>query len=300
MAGCMAIVNLGILAHVDAGKTTLTERILFETGVIRELGRVDKGTTQTDTLELERARGITIKSAVVSFQINDLKVNLIDTPGHADFIAEVERSMAVLDGVVLVISAVEGVQPQARRLARAIRSAGLPMMIFINKIDRAGARDDALLGDIPRKLGVRVVPMTAAMTLGDRSAEIVPRDRDDPAWRELATDLLAETSDRVISEFDRCGGDPDRAFIEAEIRRQVASGDIVPVYVGSAMTGVGVPELLSGVEEWLPTACEATNGPVAGSVFKIARRLSGEKIVYARLISGKLAVRDKIVTGRRN
>src|SRR6478672_4014428 len=155
----MAIVNIGILAHVDAGKTTLTERILFETGVIKSIGSVDKGTTQTDTMELERARGITIRAAVVSFQLNTLKVNLIDTPGHADFIAEVERSLRVLDAVVLVVSAVEGVQPQTRRLARAIRAANLPMLIFVNKIDRLGARGEALLDDIRRKLKLRVVAL---------------------------------------------------------------------------------------------------------------------------------------------
>src|SRR3954466_4552136 len=105
----MAIVNIGILAHVDAGKTTLTERILFETVVIASVGSVDKGTTQTDTLELERARGITIQSAVVSFHLNARMVNLIDTPGHTDFVAEVERSLGVLDAVVLVVSSVEGV-----------------------------------------------------------------------------------------------------------------------------------------------------------------------------------------------
>jgi len=136
----MAIINIGILAHVDAGKTSLSERILFATGVITAVGSVDKGTTQTDTLELERARGITIKSAVVSFQLNNLKVNLIDTPGHPDFVAEVARSLGVLDGVVLVVSAVEGVQSQTRRLARAVRAAELPMLIFVNKIDRLGAR----------------------------------------------------------------------------------------------------------------------------------------------------------------
>src|SRR3954447_12864719 len=114
----MAIVKIGIFAHVEAGKTSLTARNPFETGVIRAIGSVDKGTTQTDTLELERARGITIKSAVVSFQLTTRKVNLIDTPGHADFVAEVARSLRVVDGVVLVVSAVEGVQPQTHRLAR--------------------------------------------------------------------------------------------------------------------------------------------------------------------------------------
>ncbi|HEY3882749.1 MAG TPA: GTP-binding protein, partial [Trebonia sp.] len=113
--------NLGILAHVDAGKTTLTERLLYAAGVIGEIGSVDAGTTQTDSLALERRRGITIKSAVVSFAVGGVTVNLIDTPGHPDFIAEVERVLSVLDGAVLVISAVEGVQPQTRVLMRALR-----------------------------------------------------------------------------------------------------------------------------------------------------------------------------------
>src|SRR5437879_9598477 len=110
----MRTLNLGIVAHVDAGKTTLTERLLYAVGVIDEIGSVDAGTTQTDSLALERQRGITIKSAVVSFAIDDVTVNLLDTPGHPDFIAEVERVLSVLDGAVLVISAVEGVQAQAR------------------------------------------------------------------------------------------------------------------------------------------------------------------------------------------
>ena len=135
--------NLGILAHVDAGKTTLTERLLYAAGVIDEIGSVDAGTTQTDSLALERQRGITIKSAVVSFAIGGVTVNLIDTPGHPDFIAEVERVLSVLDGAVLVISAVEGVQPQTRVLMRALRRLGVPTLLFVNKIDRAGAGDGA-------------------------------------------------------------------------------------------------------------------------------------------------------------
>ena len=119
----MRTLNLGILAHVDAGKTTLTERLLHNSGVIDELGSVDDGNTQTDTLALERARGITIKAAVVSFVAGDVAVNLIDTPGHPDFIAEVERVLGVLDGAVLVVSAVEGVQAQTRVLMRALQAA---------------------------------------------------------------------------------------------------------------------------------------------------------------------------------
>ncbi|MGI8484643.1 MAG: GTP-binding protein, partial [Thermomicrobiales bacterium] len=168
----MRIVNLGILAHVDAGKTSLTERILLETGVIDAIGRVETGNTQTDTLEIERERGITIQSAVVSFRIGDRKVNLIDTPGHSDFIAEVERALGVLDGVVLVISAVEGVQAQTRRLAQAVQAIGLPLILFVNKIDRTGARDIELLEDIRRKLRLRIVPFTHVSDIGTPGAQV--------------------------------------------------------------------------------------------------------------------------------
>ena len=145
----MRTLNLGILAHVDAGKTTLTERLLFAAGVIDEVGSVDAGSTQTDSLALERQRGITIKSAVVSFVVGETTVNLIDTPGHPDFIAEVERVLGVLDGVVLVVSAVEGVQPQTRVLMRTLQLLHLPTLVFVNKLDRAGASDERVLGISP-------------------------------------------------------------------------------------------------------------------------------------------------------
>ena len=144
----MRTLNLGIVAHVDAGKTSLTERLLFAAGVLDEVGSVDEGSTQTDSLVLERQRGITIKSAVVSFVVGDVAVNLIDTPGHPDFIAEVERVLSVLDGAVLVVSAVEGVQAQTRVLMRALRRLGIPTLVFVNKIDRGGAQDDRLLRGI--------------------------------------------------------------------------------------------------------------------------------------------------------
>jgi ribosomal protection tetracycline resistance protein len=144
--------NLGILAHVDAGKTTLTERLLYAAGAIDQIGSVDAGTTQTDSLALERQRGITIKAAVVSFAIGDVTVNLIDTPGHPDFIAEVERVLSVLDGAVLVISAVEGVQPQTRVLMRALRRLAIPTLLFVNKIDRPGASTGRVLQVIAGRL----------------------------------------------------------------------------------------------------------------------------------------------------
>src|SRR6187549_2149415 len=166
--------NLGILAHVDAGKTSLTERLLYAAGVTDAIGSVDAGNTQTDSLALERQRGITIKSAVASFVVGDVVVNLIDTPGHPDFIAEVERVLSVLDGAVLVVSAVEGVQAQTRVLMRTLRRLNMPTLIFVNKIDREGARYDGVLRDIADTLTPSVLPLGRAMDLGMRNADFVP------------------------------------------------------------------------------------------------------------------------------
>jgi ribosomal protection tetracycline resistance protein len=162
--------NLGILAHVDAGKTTLTERLLHAAGVIDEPGSVDAGTTRTDTLALEQQRGITIKAAVVSFPVGGVTVNLIDTPGHPDFIAEVERVLGVLDGAVLVISAVEGVQPQTTLLMRALQRLCVPTLFFVNKIDRRGADAERTLATIENRLTAAVVAMGAPAGLGTRAA----------------------------------------------------------------------------------------------------------------------------------
>ncbi len=184
--------NLGILAHVDAGKTTLTERLLYAAGVIDEIGSVDAGTTQTDSLTLERQRGITIKSAVVSFAIDDVTVNLIDTPGHPDFIAEVERALSVLDGAVLVISAVEGVQPQTRILMRALQRLRVPTLMFVNKIDRSGAGYERLLAAISDRLTPAIVPMGSARELGTRAADFTPWGGADAAFTARLTEAERE------------------------------------------------------------------------------------------------------------
>src|SRR6476659_7896030 len=168
----MHTLNLGILAHVDAGKTSLTERLLFAAGVIDEIGRVDDGNTQTDSLALERRRGITIKSAVVSFTMADRTVNLIDTPGHPDFIAEVERVLGVLDGAVLVVSAVEGVQAQTRILMRVLRRLRIPTLVFVNKVDRTGARPEKVLAQIADRLTPDVVALGEVIGAGTRGARV--------------------------------------------------------------------------------------------------------------------------------
>ncbi len=197
----MRSLNLGVLAHVDAGKTSLTERLLFAAGVIDEVGSVDAGSTQTDTLSLERQRGITIKSAVASFVIDDVAVNLIDTPGHPDFIAEVERVLNVLDGAVLVVSAVEGVQAQTRVLMRALQRLRIPTIVFVNKIDRAGAQDEAVLHQLAEKLALSPAPMGSVDGLGTRAASFSPYTSADDEAVSTLVPLLAEHDDAILAAY---------------------------------------------------------------------------------------------------
>jgi ribosomal protection tetracycline resistance protein len=255
--------NLGILAHVDAGKTTLTERLLYAAGVIDEVGSVDKGTTRTDSLALEQQRGITIKSAVASFPIDDVTVNLIDTPGHPDFIAEVERVLSVLDGCVLVISAVEGVQPQTRILMRALQRLDVPTLLFVNKIDRAGADPERVLDEIEQRLTPAIVPMGSADGLGTRGAE--------------------------FSSFGPADG---------ELAEQARAGALHPVFFGSALTGAGVEDVRRGIAQLLPARGGDGYGALSARVFKIERDPDGHRIAYTRVFSGTIKVRDRFDAGK--
>jgi ribosomal protection tetracycline resistance protein len=289
--------NLGILAHVDAGKTSLTERLLFAAGVIDEIGSVDKGSTQTDTLALERQRGITIKSAVVSFGIGDVTVNLIDTPGHPDFIAEVERVLTVLDGAVLVISAVEGVQAQTRVLMRTLRRLGIPVLIFVNKIDRGGADSQRVLRDIRARLTRDIVPMGSAGGLGTRGASFARYGAADAGFTAGLAEVLAEHDDALLAAWIEDEAAVPYPRLRAALVAQAREGLVHPVFFGSASTGAGVAELTEGIRELLPRAGGAADGPVAGTVFKVERGPAGEKIAYVRMFSGTVRVRDRLRFG---
>ena len=293
----MDTVNLGILAHVDAGKTTLTERLLFAAGVIDEVGSVDHGSTQTDTLDLERQRGITIKAAVVSFVVGHTTINLIDTPGHPDFIAEVERVLNVLDGAVLVVSAVEGVQAQTRVLLRALRRLRIPTLIFVNKLDRGGADPGRVLRAVAERLTPSVVAMGSASGQGTRAAGFRPYGPADPAFTARLGELLADRDDALLAAYVDGAPVPYRR-LRRELAAQVARGLVHPVFLGSAITGAGVAELTAGITELLPPAGGDPGGPVAGTVFKVERGPAGEKIAYVRMRSGTVRVRDRLRSGQ--
>ncbi|WP_018156866.1 elongation factor G [Demetria terragena] len=286
----MSFLNLGIVAHVDAGKTSLTERLLFEAGAIEALGRVDDGTTHTDSLDLERRRGITIRAAVTSCALDDLKVTVIDTPGHPDFIAEVERSLVVLDAAVLVISAVEGIQPQTVVIWRALQRLKVPTLLFVNKIDRHGADLERVQERAKRRLSERIVPLVQANDLGTTRASVhrtsLLADEILEAVAEADDDLLRRfLSDRPIADHD----------VKDALRRQVADAVVTPLLAGSARTGAGLPELRAALVDLLPQA-PTTAPDLAATVFAVDRDERGRRS-WIRLWSGQIRERDRVTIG---
>ncbi|NEE03165.1 TetM/TetW/TetO/TetS family tetracycline resistance ribosomal protection protein [Phytoactinopolyspora halotolerans] len=288
--------NLGILAHVDAGKTSLTERLLYAAGVIDTIGSVDDGNTTTDSLALERQRGITIKSAVVSFTLDDVTVNLIDTPGHPDFIAEVERVLNVLDGAVLVVSAVEGVQPQTRVLMRTLQRLRVPTLIFVNKIDRTGARDDGVLREVSERLSTAIAPLVAVDRIGTRDAATRPFDPTDQGFNIRLLELLAENDDALLTAYVN-GTDVAHGRLRRALARHTAQSLVYPVLFGSAITGAGIEPLTAAIRELLPAVVGDHEADVAAKVFKVERGPRGEKVAYVRMHTGAVRTRERVRFG---
>ncbi|EPF05406.1 tetracycline resistance protein [Bacillus toyonensis] len=284
----MTTINIGIVAHVDAGKTSLTERILYETNVIKEIGRVDSGNTQTDSMELERQRGITIKASVVSFFIDDVKVNVIDTPGHADFIAEVERSFRVLDGAILVISAVEGVQAQTKILMRTLQKLNIPTILFVNKIDRSGANTEKVMKQIKEVLSNEAFPFYSVLNEGAKEARIIEYKSYDDCM-----ELLAPFNESLLESYVNNEIIPD-ALLREKLEQQIQQANVYPIFFGSAMTGIGVTELLEKLPALMPALTSAQEELLSCVVFKIEREPFGEKVAYVRVFSGSLHVRKYV------
>ena len=303
MPSVTSSLNLGIVAHVDAGKTTLTERLLFEAGVTTHIGRVDHGDTTTDADALERQRGITIRSAVVTFTVptpdgGTTRINLIDTPGHSDFVAEVERALTVLDGAVLVVSAVEGVQAQTRVLIRILERLGIPFLIFANKIDRAGASYAETMEALRETLTGDAVAVTEPMDLGSRAART--RRRSGPEFVEELVDRLSAYDDGLLRQYV----DGAQAVTEpqalTDLARLTAAGRVHPVVFGAALTGLGVQHVSDAVVRYLPTTTSSSSDPLHASDFKIERGAAGHKLAFARLHAGTLTARDHVVVHHRS
>ncbi|MDT8717479.1 tetracycline resistance ribosomal protection protein [Clostridium sp. 19966] len=287
----MKIINIGIVAHVDAGKTTVTENLLYLSGAIKTMGRVDSGNTQTDSMELERRRGITIKASAISFDWNDVKVNIIDTPGHVDFISEVERSLSVLDGAILVISAAEGIQSQTRILFNTLKALKIPTMIFINKLDRSGADYQKVFQDIKNTMTDKLVSIQTAADEGTRYVTI--KDFENIQASDSAINVLSELDEKFLENYIN-GIANDEKEISKKLATYSRKGELYMVFCGAAAIGIGIKSLLDGICSYLPCTEADSYGELSASVFKIERTNNNGKKVYLRLFQGEIAVRDKI------
>ena len=260
---------IGILAHVDAGKTTLSEGLLYRTGAVRKLGRVDHQDAFLDTNHLERERGITIFSKQAVFPLGERRVTLLDTPGHVDFSAEMERTLQVLDYAILVISGTDGVQGHTRTLWRLLCKRHIPTFLFINKMDLAGADRAAVLRELQTTLDGSCLDFGGGL---------------EPIQEDLAS-LDEELMERYLS---------GEAVTAADAARLISVRKVFPCYFGSALKLEGVDELLAGLE----TYCLTPSYPAefAARVFKIARE-GGERLTYLKITGGTLRVRTVLSGG---
>ncbi|MBR4376728.1 MAG: elongation factor G [Spirochaetia bacterium] len=273
--------NIGIMAHIDAGKTTTTERILFYTGENHKIGEVDNGEATMDWMEQEQDRGITITSAATTCYWRDHQINIIDTPGHVDFTAEVERSLRVLDGGVAIFCAVGGVEPQSETVWKQAEKYKVPRIAFVNKMDRMGANFFAVIDDIKAKLGANPVPLFLPMGAenefegvidllnqkeirfdqADKGVTMITSDVADERkelasqWRDSLLDNISAFSDE-ITELYLNGEEIPLDMIKATIRKATLEGKLLPVFVGSSLKNTGVQCLLDGVVDYLPAPDE--------------------------------------------
>ena len=261
----MSCRNIGIFAHVDAGKTTVSEQLLVYSGAIREAGSVDRGTAHTDDLPVERRRGISVKATCVSLQWKGTDVHLIDTPGHTDFSAEIERSFWALDAAVLVVDAVRGVQPQTETLFRALKAQGMPMLFFLNKTDREEAAPDEVLAQIRKKLTKEICPL----------------------WNpEEAAEYVCGTSDELTARWLEGETVPPEE-IRDTLARLTAAGQACPVLKDSALHGRGITELLDAMVTYLPGP-DTLEKELCGVAFAAAQDRNMGRGLWVRLYGGTM------------
>lgn len=280
----MRKINIGLMAHVDAGKTTVTEQLLFHTGAIRAAGSVDKGTAHTDFLGVEKSRGISVKAAVTMLETENAVINLIDTPGHMDFSAEVERALMVIDGVVLILSAVEGIQAQTEVIWTALRKRGIPVIFYINKIDRIGADVDEVIAQIRKQLTPELLLLYQAINQGQDKVSLRKQEN---------LDEIAERDEVILEKY--LSGELQYEDIIEPARRMVCNGELYPVLCGSAMYGIGIVELLESIINYFPSAGGDPNQNMAGVVFKVEHDPVMGKISHVRLYQGTLHNRDTVL-----
>ncbi len=284
------IINIGIFAHVDAGKTTLTEQLLLLGGKIRRAGSVDSGTAQTDFLSVERERGISVSAACTDLSWRGYHINLIDTPGHIDFAGETERVLSALDGAVLVVSAVEGVQSHTENLWRAFAALGIPCVVLINKIDRAGSNVAAVVEALSELEGCVPLMLSSVDGEGTRDCTVTSAFPSDSAL----TELLADHSDEVAEAY--VNGEPlSHASLLSWLREAVYARAVTPVLCGSSLLSVGMEAVPDAIVTYLPPASRKQSEKLSGLIFKIEHDRTMGKIAHVRLFGGSIQNRAPVV-----
>ena len=283
--------NIGILAHVDSGKTTLTEQLLYLTGAIRNAGSVDAGTTATDSLSVEKQRGISVRTATASAQWKGTTVNIIDTPGHIDFAGEVERAIAALDYAVVIVSAVEGVRAHTENILKSLDAANLPRIIFINKIDRTGSDSAKVINEL------KSITSQSYLVLSDIENEGLEKPTvrvvDDNKFCLNATEALADISDEAAEAFLN---DETLSFDRAAelVKQEIGECRLTPVVFGSAKYSIGISDLADVLVKFMPDSTRRQTEDLCGIVFKIEHDKTLGKVSHIRLFGGEIANRDEV------
>ena len=289
----MKQITLGVAAHVDAGKTTLTEQLLYKAGVLRQAGSVDQGTAQTDFLDVERRRGISVKASSAVLQWQNMQVNIIDTPGHVDFASEVERALAVLDAAVLVVSAADGIEAHTELLWDALCATQTNTIFFLNKIDRVGSDLSGLLEELRHTCTPRLLLFTAVEGEGTRACTVRLRDLHEPDFYNEALELAAELDDALMEKYltDTPIGTAELTSVLCALIR---AGKICPVVVGSALQGVGVEALLQVLQTYVEPVRDDPEDRLSGVVYRITHDKSMGRVAHVRMFGGRIQNRDTV------
>ena len=292
--------NIGIVAHVDAGKTTLTEQILYQSGLVRVLGSVDKGSSTMDWSQIERERGITVfaEQGVISWK--ETQINLIDTPGHSDFTPELERCLLALDGAILILSAVEGVQSHTLHIWQMLRKFNIPTVIFVNKLDRVGADVERVYREINDHLTPAYWPLQNPVGLEkgfQGVSERLPEKTfsEDLLTRHMMLELLASFDDELMEKYCTEQDITYQDYVEG-LLRVTSQGKVFPVLLGSSIQGIGVTQLLDAVVDFLPPPEGDIERPFEGIVYKVRMEEGSGQLSYVRVYQGKVKTRESILT----
>ncbi|MBP3328745.1 MAG: TetM/TetW/TetO/TetS family tetracycline resistance ribosomal protection protein [Clostridia bacterium] len=283
--------NIGILAHVDSGKTTLTEQLLFLTGAIRQAGSVDSGTAATDSLSVEKQRGISVRTATACARWRDVNVNIIDTPGHIDFAGEVERAISALDYAVVIVSAVEGVRAHTENILKLLDSANLPRIVFVNKIDRTGSDSSQVIAELKGISSQAHLVLSQVENEGLDNPTVMAVDKNEFCRR--ATEALADVCDEAADAFL---AEEVLSYEKATelVKKEISACNLTPVVLGSAKYSLGVRELADALVDFMPDSSRRATDGLCGIIFKIEHDKSLGKISHIRLFGGEIANRDEV------